>query len=95
MIEKRPQDVPPKIERRIGMKLQSTQRTAFVDLLPVMPRAHHQKDFVIAGVFRLDGFIDGNRAVDVFLVPETMDQHHGDLQRFFCQELVDGLLAPE
>jgi hypothetical protein len=60
-----------------------------------MPRSHHQKYFVVARVLRLDRFVHRNRAIDIFLVPEAMDQHHRHLQRFFREQLIDRLLLPE
>ena len=94
MIEKRPQNVFTKIQRRVAVKLQSTECAAVSDLLTVMPWTHHQKHFVIVRVLRFDRFVNRDRSIDVFLIPQTMDQHHGHLQRLFRQKLVDCLLAP-
>ena len=71
------------------------ERAAVVNFLPVMPRAHHQKHFVVARVFRLDRFVDGHRAVDVFLIPQAVHQHDRNFQRLRGENLVHGLLAPE
>ncbi len=49
----------------------------------------------LRGVLRLDGLVDGHRAVDVLLVPQAVHQHDRHLQRLLRQRLVHGLLAPE
>src|ERR1044071_3045800 len=64
-------------------------------LLPVMPGTHHQKDLVIVCVLRLDRFVDRNRSIDVLLIPEAMDEHHGHAERLGGQNLVYSLVAPE
>ena len=95
MIEERSQNVLPKIERRVRVKLQSTKRAAVADLLTVVPWAHHQENFVVVRVFGFDRFVNRNRTVNVFLIPETVHQHHRNLQRFFRQQLINCLLPPE
>ena len=95
MIEKRSQNLLAKIESRIAVEFQRPKFAAIANLLAVMPGTHHQKHFVVLRVLRLDRFIHRDRTVDVFLIPETVDQHYRHLERFLCQELVDGVRAPE
>src|SRR2546430_2221585 len=95
MIEKRSQNVLTKIQRGVAMKLQSAERATVGDLLTVMPWTHHQKHFVIVRVLRFDRFVNRDRSIDVFLIPETVDQHHRNLQRLFRQKFVDCLLSPK
>ena len=71
------------------------QRAALADLLPVIPRPEREVDHVVVRVLRLDRLVDGDRAVDVLLVPEARDQQHGHLQRLGSQDFVDRLPAPE
>jgi len=50
-------------------------------------RAHHQKNFVVAGVLGLIRFVDGNGAVNVFLIPKAVYQHHGNFERLRSEDL--------
>src|SRR5579864_6608115 len=59
-----------------------------------MPRPHDEENFVIVGVLWLDGFVDGNRAVYVFLIPQAVDEHGWNFQRLCGKNLVHGLLLP-
>ncbi len=59
-----------------------------------MPGAHGEKHFVAARVLRFDRFVDGHRAVDVFLVPEAVHQHGRNFQRLRGENLVHRLLLP-
>ena len=61
----------------------------------MVPRPHHQKHLVVIGIFRLDGFVHGDRAVNVFLIPQAVDEHDRHGQRFLREQLVDCLIAPE
>src|SRR5437764_410663 len=49
----------------------------------------------LAGSERYSSNATSGRAVDVFLVPQAVDQHHGRFQRPRRQQLVHGLVAPE
>src|SRR5229473_6259586 len=49
-----------KIQPGIALEFQRTERTAVFYLLAVIPGAHHKKYFVVAGVLRLDRFVDGH-----------------------------------
>src|SRR5258706_10812501 len=95
MGQEEPEDLLPKRQRGIAVEFDRAQRTAFPNLLAMMPRTHHQKYFVVVRVLRLDRFVHRDIAIDVFLVPETVHQHHWHFQRLLCQDLVDGLFTPE
>src|SRR2546422_6778134 len=95
MIEKWPQNMLTKIQRRVAVKLQSAKRAAVCDLLAVMPWTHNQKHFVIVRVFGFDRFVNRDRSIDIFLIPETVDQHHRHLQRLFREKSIDCLLSPK
>ena len=60
-----------------------------------MPGAHDQKHFVIIRVFGPDRLVNCRRAVDVFLVPETVHEHRGHFQGLGRKNLIHRLLAPE
>ena len=94
--EERRQNLPAEFQRGVAAEsVSAPKRAAFADLLPVMPGAEHQEDFVVVFVLRLDGAIDGRRAIDVFLVPKAGDQHGRHLQRLGGQQLVHRLVLPE
>src|SRR5712691_7548531 len=95
MIKKWTQDMLTKIKPGVAVKIQSAQLAAVSDFLAVMPWTHYQKHLVVGRVLRLDRLVNRDCPIDVFLVPKTMNQHHRYLQRFFRQQLVDCLLAPE
>src|SRR5216683_913684 len=87
MIEERSQNLLAKIESRIAVEFQRPKFAAIADLLAVMPGTHHQKHFVVLRVLRLDRFIHRDRTVDVFLIPETIDQHYRTLSGSFARSL--------
>src|SRR2546426_9458380 len=60
-----------------------------------MPRSHNEEHFVVVRVLGLNCLVDGDVAVDILLVPETMDHHHRHLKRLCGQYLVYCLVAPE
>ena len=95
LIEEGAQNFALELKRGVGVEFQRAEGAAVFDFLTVMPRAHDEEDFVVVGVFRLDGFVNGDGAVDVLLIPEAMDEHHGDFQGLGGENLVDGLFAPE
>src|ERR1700722_5970788 len=78
----------------IASEFQSAERAAVADLSAVMPRAHDQKDHIVASVFGFDRFVDGWRAVNVFLIPKAVHQHGGDFERLRGKNFVHGLLLP-
>lgn len=49
----------------------------------------------MALILMLECLVDSDRTVDVFLVPETVDEHGRHTKGLVCQEPVDGLFAPE
>ena len=49
----------------------------------------------LAVSFGFDRLVDGGGAVDVFLVPQAVHQHHRHFQRLRGQQLVHRLVAPE
>src|ERR1043166_10305848 len=59
-----------------------------------MPGAEDEKDLVVVRVLRLDGAVDGGRAVDVLLIPEAVNEHDGNFQGLRSENLIHGLLAP-
>src|SRR5437763_965727 len=95
MIEERAQDLLAEVQSRIAVELQGTETAAVTDLLSVVPRSHDEEHFVVGRVLRLDGFVDRDRAVDVFLVPQAVHEHDGYLERLRGENLVHRLLAPE
>src|SRR6185369_4690526 len=94
LIEKWTKDLFAKRQRRIAIELDSPERAAVANLLTVMPWAKDEKHLVVLSILRLDLFVHGDVAVDVFLVPQTVDQHHWNLQRLGRENLVDRLIAP-
>src|SRR6266496_1133680 len=60
-----------------------------------MPRTEHQEKFVVSFVFWLDSFVESDRAINIFLVPQTVHHHGRDGERFRRKYLVHRLLAPE
>src|SRR5262249_39109832 len=93
--EKRRKDLLAEIKRGVAAELDGPQRAAVSNHLAMMPRADDEEDLVVRAVLRLDRLVDGGSAVDVFLVPEAMDQHHRRFQRLFGEQLVNGLVLPE
>src|SRR5438270_11403935 len=60
-----------------------------------MPRAEHEKDFVVVRVLRLDRLVHGDGAIDVLLIPQAVDEHHGDGKREGSEDAVHRLILPE
>src|SRR5260370_25190445 len=60
----------------------------------MMPRPHYYKILVVIGVLRLKRFVDGYRAVNIFLIPQAVYQHGRNFQRLRGKSLVHGLLLP-
>ena len=98
-IEKRPQHVLPEPGSRVAAKADRTQRRGVLNLLPVVPGAEHQKDLLVVDVERLDCLVDRDRTVDIFLVPQAVNEQNGHLDPFRLevrgQHLVHRLVAPE
>src|ERR1700731_2090932 len=95
MVQKWTQNFPSKIKTGIAVELKRAQRAAISDLLAVVPRSHHKKNFVIVFIFWLDRLVNGNGAINIFLVPQAIHQHDRDLERLSRQNLVHRLIAPE
>src|SRR5258708_12022431 len=95
LIEKGTQHVALKGERCIALEVQRAEGAPVIDLLPMMPRTHHEEDLIVVRVLRLDRAVDGGGTVDVLLVPQTMDKHHRHPERLPSQHPVDRLIAPE
>src|SRR5829696_157332 len=94
VIEKRTKDVTSKRQRRIAVEFDGAECATLSNLLPVMPWPKNQEDLVVVRVFRLDGLVHRDVAVDVFLVPQTMHEHHRNLQWLRREDFVDSLVAP-
>src|ERR1700719_3465234 len=89
------QNFSTKVQSGVAAEFHSAERTAVADFSAVMPWAHDQKNHVVGGVFRLQGFVDCGRAVNVFLVPKAVYDHGGDSKRLRGNNFVHGLLLPE
>ena len=85
----------PEIKSSIAAEFQRTKRTSASDLLPVMPWTHDKKYLVVGRIFRLERLVGGGSAVNVFLVPQAIDEHHRHLQRLRRENAVHRLLLPE
>src|SRR5258708_16960885 len=95
VIKRRPQNFPAEVEPGVAAELERAECAAITDLLTVMPRTNDQKHFVMIYIFRFDGFINGDCAVNIFLVPKAVHQHDRHFQRLGRQYFVHSLLAPE
>src|SRR5580658_6637799 len=60
--QERSQDVLAEIGASVAAELNGAERIGVFNFLSVMPRTHHQKNFVVVGVFGLDSFVYGHRA---------------------------------
>src|SRR6185369_7436385 len=59
-----------------------------------MPWPKNEIDHVVCCVFWFDCFVNCNITVNVFLVPETMNEHDWDFQWFFSKKLINCLILP-
>ena len=94
MIEEGAEDFAAEVEAGIAVELDGSEGAAVGDLLAVVPGAHDEEDFVVVGVFGLDGFVDGGGTVDVLLVPEAVDDHDGNFEGLGGEDAVHGLVLP-
>src|SRR5215217_2875842 len=94
MIEERSQDFLSKRQRGITIELDRTERATVTNLLPVMPRTKHEKHLVVVCILRLNRLVHRDVAVDVFLIPEAVYEHHRNFQRFLREDFVYRLFAP-
>src|SRR5579859_221337 len=95
MVEKRAKNFTAEVKPGIAVELQSTECAAIADLLSVVPRPYYQKNFIVVGIFGLDGLVNGDGAVNIFLVPEAVHQHDRNFERLRGKDFVHGLVAPE
>ncbi len=94
VIEKRPQYFTSKRERRVAVELDRAERAALANLLTVMPWSKHEIHLVVVRILRFDRLVYRDVAVDVFLVPKTVYQHHRNFEWLPGENLIDGLIAP-
>ncbi len=59
LIEERTKDVLPEVGAGVAAEFQSAEGIGVFNFLAVMPRAENEKDFIVVGVFGLEGFVDG------------------------------------
>src|SRR5215469_4184224 len=88
------QNIFAEIAAGITAEFKRAERTGIVNFLPVMPWPHHQEQFVVVRVFRLESSVDRGGSVDVFLVPQAVDEHGWDFQRLRREDFVHCLLLP-
>src|SRR4029077_11792009 len=93
--EERPEDIALELHRGVGVESQNAEGAAVVDFLAMVPRAEDEKDLVVGRLFFFERIVEGGRAVDVFLVPEAVDDHSGNLKWLGGKDFVHGLLLPE
>src|SRR5664279_724094 len=95
MVQERPQHVLPKPGPGIAAEADGAKEVGGLDFLPMVPGTEDHEYLVVGGVEGLDGLVDGDRAVDVFLVPKAVDEQDWNLEGLLGQDLVHGLIAPE
>src|SRR5207248_9088492 len=81
LCQKRPENILAEIHRCVVAEPEGSKVAAVANLLSVMPGTHHEKNLVIVCVFRLDCLVHRRRTVNVFLIPKTVYEHDGNLQR--------------
>ena len=84
-----------KILGGVAAELDGADTAAVEALLMVEPRSQHQKQIRMIGVLRFECFVERNVAVNVLLVPQTVDQHHGDRDSLPSQDLIERLVLPK
>src|SRR5580658_2243474 len=89
--QERRENLLAELQAGVGVKANRAERAAIADFLAVMPWAHHQENLIVVRIPRLDGFVNGYGAVDVFLVPEAVHQHYGHFEGLIGQNAVNGL----
>src|SRR5580704_16991650 len=58
--EERSESVLAEVSASVAAEFTGAKGIGVLNFLAVMPRAQHEKDFVIVGVFRLESFVDGD-----------------------------------
>ena len=94
MREEWSKNVLAEIESAVAVEFDRAQRAAISNLLTVVPWAKHQENFIVVYIFRLDGFVNCGRSVNIFLVPKAVYQHERHLQRLVGKNFVHRLLLP-
>jgi hypothetical protein len=89
------QDLAAEGKRRVAAEPQGAERATVVDRLSVVPGTEDEEELVPRRVLRLQRLPDGDRPVDVLLVPEGVDEHRRHREGLGGEDLVDGLFLPE
>src|SRR5277367_4466081 len=95
MVKERPQQVLAEVLRRIAAETDLSNGAAVETLLVMKPGADDQINVRGIGLLGFECLVQRDIAVDVFLIPEAMDEHrwYGDV--LLGQDLVQGLVLPE
>src|SRR5437016_687962 len=94
MREEWSEDILLEVARRVAVEVERAERAAIFDFLSMMPGTHDEKDLVVVHVLRFDRLVDGNRSINVFLVPETEHEHDRHFEWLRGEDLVHRLLRP-
>src|ERR1700722_11255042 len=94
LIEEGLQYVSPELRGRVALPAQRAEIVAFAIYLAVKPRTHHQV-VMIALILSLERQIAVDGAPHVFLIPEALQPHGGNLRRMLCDQLIERLSLPE
>ena len=95
LIEERFEHVAAELERCVAVPFQRSQSRAVVVHTAVAPRAHDQEVLCIPGVLRFGGQIAVNGAPHVFLIPQSLNPHCGNIQGLRSHDFVEGLRLPK
>src|ERR1700685_857989 len=79
----------------IAAKTNLSNRAAVEPLLVMKPGTDDQINIRGIGLLRFERLVQRDIAVDVFLIPQAMDEHgrHGDV--LLGQDFIEGLILPE
>ena len=95
VIEKWPQQKLAKVFGGVAAKANLPDRTAVEPFLMVKPGADHQVYIRSIRLPRLERLVERDVAVDILLVPETVDQHDGHGDALFGENFIERLVSPE
>ncbi len=95
MVEERLHHVPPEPRRGIALELDVADVAPRASAAAVIPRSHHEVDVLALRIFRSKRAIQRRTTVDIFLVEQSRNDQHWDLERLFRQQLVHRLVLPE